>query len=620
MTHQIVFVTLENLQVSLSCYRDQVIAAGFDFSQRKSVNLSLLNLSTSRFQFLLQLKSSQICRFFQYFPMKNLLVFNEGLKGGGCGTSKSKKHGILTVSEANMSHMASPLKLNQREVEVSSDIKYPSLSEDFELTYLEEEAQNNPLYSKDNIEKQLSHANSDRLLANYYLEVGKRKEAKQKFIQSYSIFIHFLPKGDELLTELSAIVGQLSFELEDMEESLEFFTKALKNCYENIDLNQKNIFEVCFGIAQVYAKLEDVENFQDFFKFIEKDLKSLNVEKEIEFYFWVGEKFMKTDCLTSNRFLMKAWELLEKVPSFNKKKELLIDLGSISSDLKSWEESKDFNIKALKIVENLENPNTSDFVKIYKNLCKVYENLGDRSNLKQANESLLKYQTQLSEADESLAKSLFNLGLIQIKEGEVLKAIDSFKKSVEIRVALGKKAKDCQVAYKNIASTLYNLKRFQEAKEYFNILLEIHRSSKSDLEIAEVLCNIGTCCVETEDFIKAREVYSELLTNENWNNQRKDVEADFFSFAWVLSKLEIFEESAKMYEKAAGFELKKDDVNFEFLTKCFNNAENSFCKVQNYEKALSCAQENLKIMKAHFKNDRVKINTLKSNIEFYRRS
>ena len=501
-------------------------------------------------------------------------------------------------------------------------VKFSGHSDD--LTYLEEEALHNSTQPKDNIERQLDMSNSDRLMGNYYLQIGKLQEAKKKFIDCYNTRFYFVKKGDESLTEILEIIAMLSLETENNpQESLEFYTKALKNCYENIEINQKHIFNVCIGLAKVYAKIGDIENFYEFYKFVEEDLRKMGNKEELEFCFEFGTKFKEFDYLTSNKFLLKAYSLLDKVEGFAQRKELFVGIADNYVDVKAWEDAKGFYGKALKIMESEEETKPEEFLKAYQGLARALEGVGEKVSLVKIKEKVLKYQEMVNDNDENLAKSVFDLGLAQIKEGETAKAIESFKKSTEIRLKLGKKPKDCIVTYKNIASAYYNLKWFKEAKEYFEVLQQIYKTTpelKDEAGLSNNLSNLGTCCIETEDFSKAVQIYSELLSNEKWSQTRNEVESDYFSFAWALSKVDRFRESGEMYEKSIVIEMKKNNVNFEFITKCYNNAESAYNKAHAYDRALSCADANLKLMKIHFPKDRVKINLLKNNIDFYRRA
>lgn len=625
MTHQISLSLSPSLKIFLYIQQNQVISLTTSTTCPVPRPLRIQNLRISDFHQLSQLPSSAISRFFQLSPGQDQLAYTGGLRGGGSVSSRSKRISNQTVAEANSSQIISSPGLYLSTSKEDFNVKFPGYSDDYDLTYLEEEALHNstPL-PKDNVERQLDMSNSDQLMGNYYLQIGKLQEAKKKFIDCYNTRCYFIRKGDESLTEILEIIARLSLETEkNPQESLEFYTKALKNCYENIEINQKHIFNVCIGLAKVYAKIGDIENFYEFYKFVEEDLRKMGIKEELEFCFEFGIKFKEFDYLTSNKFLLKAYSLVDKVAGFDKRKELFVGIADNYLDVKAWEDAKEFYGKALKIMENEDRTKPDEFLKVYKGLSKALESIGEKANLVKIKEKVLKYQEMVNDNDENLAKSLFELGLAQIKEAEIVKAIESFKKSIEIRLKLGKKPKDCIVAYKNIASAYYNQKWFKEARDYFEILQQIYKTSpelNDQTSLFNNLCNLGACYIETEDFPKAIQVYSELLTNEKWNQSRNEVESDFFSYAWALSKVERHKESGEMYEKSVFIEMKKNNPNFEFITKCYNNAESAFNKAQIYDKALSCAEANLKIMKIHFQKDRVKINLLKNNIEFYRRA
>ena len=110
-----------------------------------------------------------------------------------------------------------------------------------------------------------------------------------------------------------------------------------------------------------------------------------------------------------------------------------------------------------------------------------------------------------------IAATYSRIGLINYKLKNNNKAIDYFKKSIEVSLKHGIKSNLAWV-YNNLGNIYANdSKMFDLALEYYKRALNIRKELKHNIEIAAILSNMGVICYNRKDFVMAEKYHQEAL-------------------------------------------------------------------------------------------------------------
>jgi len=144
------------------------------------------------------------------------------------------------------------------------------------------------------------------------------------------------------------------------------------------------------------------------------------------------------------------------------------NLSGIYQDMGQLEQALEFQLKTMGIFENILEKNHPSLAQSYNNLSLIYKDMG---HLEQALEFQLKsmeiFENILDKNHPSLATSYNNLSLIYQALSQAEKALEFQTKAVEIREkVLDKKHPDLATSYNNLALVYLDLRNHRSAKEY----------------------------------------------------------------------------------------------------------------------------------------------------------
>lgn len=594
-----------------------------DFQANACRIYPVTNLSPADFLKLSLYPLKCLSKMFQLSQTHAQLVFLPGLKGGGIRSSKNKVISNIVALEGNLTTFSNSIPMGQNsfnEVSTYKD-KIHDITQDRSFTMIGD-LQIIPEESSKNFENHLTQASLDRLLGVYFKQIGKLKEAKKKFLECYSARKHFCNPGEEDLSQVLLDLAEVSFEEGiSYRESLEYYTTCLKNSQLDFEKNQKFVEAINMGLMKVYAKLKDTERVAECQEMFEKLAPDYNNERLAEEYLQIGLDLIEVDPNSSEWYLMKVYNLIGTTPSFSRKRILFKGLGDISYLKKNYAESRVYYEKALKVDDKEKSLGSLELIVLYKNLSNVYEMVGDIEKSVEMNEKILSLTSELASEDEEMVESLVLVGIQYTKAKNVNKAVDCFKRAIEINFKLRKSNIHSVAAFENLANLQFCQEKYAEAKQNFLILQDIYKTGNEHREniLGDCLSSLGQCCNKLEQYLEAEAYFSECFNKNSWVENRKEVEKDYFSYAWTLFRLNKFDDSGFLYEKAAEYFQKKPNTDFQFLKICYKSAENSFDKAKNYQQALKSTFSNLKIMLRFFESDTEYIEKLKQNANLYKK-
>lgn len=177
----------------------------------------------------------------------------------------------------------------------------------------------------------------------------------------------------------------------------------------------------------------------------------------------------KTDSVIPFTLLHYQEELIKHEKSNNKNKvaECLSSISQIYFDQGNYLEALDYNLKVLKLAEELKN------------------------------ETLLK-------------SSYTNIGSIFLTQKDFVKATDYYSKALAINQKTEDK-NDIAKAFNSLGNVYAAQSKHKEAKEFYQKALDLHKELKAQPGIAACLSNIGNVYSEQGDYTTATDYYFEAL-------------------------------------------------------------------------------------------------------------
>jgi tetratricopeptide (TPR) repeat protein len=262
--------------------------------------------------------------------------------------------------------------------------------------------------------------------------------------------------GDGLLFNS---IGLNYFNKRDLANSFSYFNKSLT-------INKKNGFkqfeaENLGNLGLVYAERKEYS------KALEYANKSLKINEEINYIrgialsnFVLGKIYNNTDLPIALDYFLKSLKIYETIDDKLYQSILLTDISNIFSNIKNFDKSKEYLIKAMKFQEEL----------------------GLKSEL---------------------PGQLNSLGIINFSAGDINSAIDNFKKAIEINIELDNIYANGS-NYINVGVMFYNLNDFDKSIDYHLKSLEIFEKFKDSANMVGVMGNIADIFQEIKFQTKRR--------------------------------------------------------------------------------------------------------------------
>lgn len=235
---------------------------------------------------------------------------------------------------------------------------------------------------------------------------------------------------------------------------------------------------------------------------------------------WIGRAGYLWNVLVEPRRALacnhRAVELLEQNdPGSSKLATAYNNLGSAYGALGDHEKALEYQLKALKIVEQVLPPTHPSLASSYNNVGTTYLHLGDH-------EKALEYQLKdlaiceqvLPTTHPELATSYNNVGSTYLRLGDHEKALEYLRKALEIREqVLPPTHPELAQSYNNVGSTYGVLGDYEKKLEYQLKALRIQEQSLPPDHPYNVFCrsNIALTYARMEDFIRANEYMRRAL-------------------------------------------------------------------------------------------------------------
>jgi tetratricopeptide (TPR) repeat protein len=211
---------------------------------------------------------------------------------------------------------------------------------------------------------------------------------------------------------------------------------------------------------------------------------------------------------------------------------------------------------------------------------------------KYANEAL-----ELSEKlnyQEGLAQSYNLIGIAGRNTSEYQKALDNFKKALQIRIQLGDTDKQSKV-YVNIANVYIDMGDYAKAERYYKMAIEKARIVHSVKTEITALTNLSVVYQNLGDYGKSLDC---LFQSLQLNKQEKDVEQEGFIYVNIgLIYQEQQQYNLSEEYNMRGLELFKKLGREDIVANIYNNLGIVYKGQKKYELALKTYNESMRLYK-----------------------
>ncbi len=370
------------------------------------------------------------------------------------------------------------------------------------------------------------------------------------FIHSYSLFAQKTEIDSlvELLNTSSEvkkidILNALSLKYTDRDPDKAIaYGKQARTAAES-NKSTLSIGQSCLNIAKGYYAKSDNTNALAYLNLAQSEFSKTNFKEGLgEVYNVIGN--IQTDLSNSEAALnynLKALKIREELNDSFAMASSLINIGKVYYNLQQYAKANDYYIQSLKIRELIKDQ--AGIAACYNNIANVFGDQGE-------NEKALEYFKKSLEIKEKLgnkkgiAYTLNNLGSIYTSLNEHVKAREYYTKSYEIKKEIND-ARGMVSSLTNIGASYYYTNDLTNAVKYF--LLSSEEAKK-----------VGARDIVLSSYQNAAETYSELKDYKN--------AATYFSLALSLKDSILSIESSKaMHEMQGKFNFEKQEKEIQIL-------------------------------------------------------
>jgi tetratricopeptide (TPR) repeat protein len=215
--------------------------------------------------------------------------------------------------------------------------------------------------------------------------------------------------------------------------------------------------------------------------------------------------------------------------------------------------------------------------------------------MKSLSEKLLSAQTNSAvtkTASRYLADAFKNIGYYYNNQGDLVKAIDNYNKSLKICEGIGDK-KRIESALRNMASIYNNQGNNSKALEYFNKSLKIQAEIGDKKNMASNLLSMGSIFYNQGDIPKALEYISKSLKVQEEIGDKMGMADAYNNMAYISKNQGDVPRALEYYNKS--LKLKEETGDKEGIATAFHNIGSTYYSQGDTLKALEYFDKSLKI-------------------------
>ncbi len=310
--------------------------------------------------------------------------------------------------------------------------------------------------------------------------------------------------------EANERIGDLLFETEIYDKSLEYYLKALRIYEKELTKVHYKTMAVYPKLADVYLKLEDEANSKAVevtHLLLMSDVLGGDYSFSVNIYYALAEEcFNNKNYVTAYDYYCKAIDVYERLGGNH---YCIINSCNRLGDIYHWNND---NAQAMELYNRtlalIEDKLGTDCLEKAESLIKkaeIYYSIGDYENtLKYSHSALDIAVAELGKNSPELAEYYMKIGDLYLKVGENTKALEYFKAALLLKEEEVTDDDMLESLYDYMACIHYNIKEYSQSLYYFEKLLEKteKRLPKDDVEFVDLYVRVSitsACLGEYED-------------------------------------------------------------------------------------------------------------------------
>ncbi|MBC8312676.1 MAG: tetratricopeptide repeat protein [Candidatus Cloacimonetes bacterium] len=392
---------------------------------------------------------------------------------------------------------------------------------------------------------------------NYAKEMYQNQDAIKYFNKLLNI-LSIKKKAEHKLAEeiilskieLLSLIGKMSEVKSELEKLDEMFF---------LDIEQKDRY---FYFSAKYFL--DIEDYSDLKKVSEKiihKIKNIKYKYHIEILHSRALKYLNYQ----EEFEKSAYKLLKK---FREKNELEFEsrisniIGIFKREQAKYEEALEYFNNYYQISKKLDN--TVNIIGALHNIGTVNSRLGNKDKAKNNFEHALEFAEKMGNKHEC-AKLIPELAAILSSQGQNEKALEYYREGLELAKDIGNKIQEQLILY-NIAQNYYWQQKYEDALSFLDKCKKICEeiSYTRGLDFANDL--FGDTLFELKKFDEAKDVYLKNLNLQRELNNPEGEAHTFMNLGNICKAKKEYNEAEKFYLKAQKIMQKVGDIDGEGRT------------------------------------------------------
>lgn len=243
------------------------------------------------------------------------------------------------------------------------------------------------------------------------------------------------PDNYDILSRAYTVFGHIHFMNNRLDSSVYYHQKAIElNKKGNLKfiegVNKTNLAQVLMEKGEI--KLGIIQYLEAEKLIIENDDKHQSEFYLSTLYSGIGEAYNHLGLYDEAlKNLFKSYKISDKLNDITNKAITLFAIANTYKDLKNWEKSKEYNISALKLINQIDYPLANGMV--YQSLAELeFINKNNQATQKLIDSSL--YYFKKSNNDFSIGNVYNLLGQLNLKEKKWDEAYKNFSKGLEFNI------------------------------------------------------------------------------------------------------------------------------------------------------------------------------------------
>ncbi len=381
-------------------------------------------------------------------------------------------------------------------------------------------------------------------LVGIYIEKGEIKKAKTAAFEALTLAEELKDKNLQINLHVK-IASALEYKNESLEQITKHYEKALQLAIEKENPRAMSGININWGSTFMkYEKYKQAEQY--YFNALEVSKKYNQSNRMILAYYGLGQSsYYRGNYKLSMSYFEEALEVVRKTNNKGGEASIYAEIGDIYAELGNYKKSIEFLYKSLKYYEELEDQ--QELSVLYNKIGEAFDELNNFIMAEENyNKSLLLFEKL--DNQNGVVTSYLNLGNLKIKQKKFNEAILFLNKARDRINEIGF-TKDLILYYNAMAECKYKEGHASQALDLMQKVMMMKDRLKKfkKLEI-ESYTRLGTIYYELKKYDEAKEFFDKSLTSALEIQSKKELQANYFWLSKCYEKLNQYEKGLRYFK------------------------------------------------------------------------